>query len=307
MTDKKLDQILRQALTPDIDETEIMIRRKSREQKVTKVNLKKTIAGGVAACAALALIVTATNFGGISEMRGGNSSDNTSGNYFAITANAAEISDNVSSGDVISISTEETYGSGKYLSGRFQIAGQNIASISIETDKCDIYTSVPIYEGDEEFKIAQNAELNGDADENDTYEMIIDTLYDEERAASSEPLEYHYDHLSIVGNVYEGEYNDKMSFGLSVPEELMSKNDDMQTAYHEDVDQVDGATLIITATFTDGSTEEHHYLLNTGKIYVPTDEDGNNVYDNLTRFLTSEEEKDGETGYVYGYLFERID
>ena len=93
-----------------------------------------------------------------------------------------------------------------------------------------------------------------------------------------------------------------MLFGMSVPEELRSKNDDDPTAYHEDVDQVSGATLTIEVTFLDGSTETHHYRLNTGKIYVPSDENGYLQWNNLTRFISSEEEP-----YTYGYLLEKID
>ena len=76
----------------------------------------------------------------------------------------------------------------------------------------------------------------------------------------------------------------------------------MQTAYHEDVDQVNGATLTIEVTFVDGSSETHRYKLETGKIFVPCDENGYLQWDNLTRFVSSEEES-----YTYGYLIKKID
>ena len=93
-----------------------------------------------------------------------------------------------------------------------------------------------------------------------------------------------------------------MLFGMSVPKELRSTNEDLPAAYHEDVDQVNGAVLTIEVTFIDGSTETHHYKLNTGKIFVPSDENGTLQWDNLTRFVTSDEEC-----YTYGYLMEKID
>ena len=93
-----------------------------------------------------------------------------------------------------------------------------------------------------------------------------------------------------------------MSFGMSVPKELWSTNDDLPAAYHEDVDQVNGATLTIEVTFLDDSTETHHYRLSTGKIFVPSDENGYLQWDNLTRFISSEDEP-----YTYGYLMEKID
>ena len=36
MTDEKLDQILKQALTPEIDDSEIQVRRKGRKRRMTR-------------------------------------------------------------------------------------------------------------------------------------------------------------------------------------------------------------------------------------------------------------------------------
>lgn len=252
MTDERLEQILKQALTPEIDDSEIQIRRKVRNNKM---KMKKIIKGGLVACAALALVVT----GGFAN--GGQ--DVKSENFFAITAYAAELPEGVTSGEVLTLSAFSAgYGSSEYLDGRFAISGQNIEKVKISTDKCNIYTVTSL-----------------DKDE---------------------------EHLVIAGNMYEGAYNDNMSFGMSVPEELWSDNDNMQAASHEDIDQVNGAILTIEVTFADGSTEVHHYKLNTGKIYVPADENGYLQWDNLTRFLTANEDT-GETPYTYGYLMEKID
>ena len=54
MTDETLDQILKQALAPDIDDSEIQIRRKA---VIKKMNIKKLVASGLAACAVLSLVV----------------------------------------------------------------------------------------------------------------------------------------------------------------------------------------------------------------------------------------------------------
>lgn len=110
------------------------------------------------------------------------------------------------------------------------------------------------------------------------------------------------EYLVVEGDSYEGHFNEKMLFGMSIPEEIRSKNEDAQAAYHEDVDQVNGAKLTIEVTFLDDSTEIHHYRLNTGKIFVPSDENGYLQWDNLTRFIISEDEP-----YTYGYLMEKID
>lgn len=303
MTDERLEQILKQALSPEIDDSEIQIRRKVRN---SKMNMKKIIARGLVACAALTLVVTGGYFGGLSKSGGDGTSNvndgynSTTGNLFAITAYASELPEAVSSGDVIGVSAVVAgFGSSEYLDGRFAISGQNIEKVKIETDKCSLYSAISIYEGDPEYEKVQNAIANGEGEE---YVMIADAgfNYDEETAAESIP--YHYEHLVVEGSTYEGAYNDKMLFGMSVPEELRSTKDDDPTAYHEDVDQVNGATLTIEVTYINGSTEIHHYKLNTGKIFVPSDENGYLQWDNLTRFIASEEEC-----YTYGYLMEKID
>lgn len=307
MTDERLEQILKQALAPEIDDSEIQIQRKVRNNKM---KMKKIITGGLVACAALALVVTGGIWGSSSmtekdeTARTNREQTIKSSNLFAITAYAAELPEGVTSGDVLTLSTFSAgYGSSEYLDGRFAISGQNIEKVKISTDKCNIYTVTSLYKDDVDFEKAQNAEANGEAE---TYVRITDVDFNYDVENATEPLPYHYEHLVIAGNTYEGAYNDNMLFGMSVPEELWSNNDDMQAASHENIDQVNGAILTIEVTFADGSTEVHHYRLNTGKIYIPADENGYLQWDNLTRFLTSDENT-RETPYTYGYLMEKID
>lgn len=306
MTDERLDQILKQALAPEIDDSEIKIRRKVRN---STMNMKKIVAAGLVACAALILVVSGGHFGDVSNTGGDgiasiNDGHNVqSGNLFAITAYAAELPEGVSSGDVMALSAVTAgYGNAAYLDGRFAISGQNIEKVKITTDKCNLYSVTSVYEGDADFERAQNDAMNGSGE----YVTITDVGVDYDVENATEPTPYHYEHLLIVGDTYEDTYNDNMLFGMSVPEELWSTNSDIQAAAHEDIDQVNGAILTIEVTFSDGSTETHHYRLNTGKIFVPADENGTLQWDNLTRFITSEEES-AEVGYAYGYLLEKID
>ena len=300
MTDERLDQILKQALAPEINDSEIKIRRKERNNRM---NIKKLVTGSLVACAALILVVIGGYFGEISKLRedetvgASGKNDVSHGNLFAITAYAAELPEGVASGDIIGLSRVEAgHGNELYLDGRFTISGQNIDKIKITTDKCELYTSVPIYSGDPDYENALNAEANGREEYYPVYEG---------EAEEGEDVAY-YEHSQIVGQSYEGEYNKQMYFGMSVPEKLWSTNDDIKKGYYEAVDQVNGATLTIEVTFSDGSTETHNYRLNTGKIYVPVDDNGNCQWDNLTRFLT-EDEENVETPYSYGYLMDKID
>lgn len=280
MTDERLDQILKQALAPEISDAEIQIRRKVRNNNMKK---KRVFIGRLVACAALALVVTGGFLGSLSSEK-----ENENNNLFVITAHAAELPEGAGAGEVIGLSMVEAgQGSLSHLSGRFMISGHNIEKINITTDKCELYTTVPVYEGNPNYENA----LNGQED----YYVVY------EGGAVA-----YYEYSPIVGQSYEGEYNSQMSFGMSVPKDLWSTSDDLKGGYHETVDQVNGATLTVKVTFTDGSTEEYHYKLTTGKIYVPEDANGHLRYDNLTRFLTEDESK-VETPYIYGYLMEKID
>ena len=302
MTENNLDQILKQALAPEIDDSEIQIQRKVSNKKM---NRKRIIAYGLAACIALSLIAFGGNWG-----RGLRAGENTASvaetesgtanaNVFAITAYAAELPEGVKSGDVTGIRRVEAgYGNESFLDGRFFISGQNIERIKVTTDKCEIYTSVPVYSGDPDYENAAGFEPN----DNEFYEEVF-----KEGDPGSDQLELeYYDHIRIVGESYEGEYNASMSVGISIPEELHIAGDDDKDSFWKSIDQADGAVLTVEATFLDGSTETHHYKLNTGKIYVPAEEDGTLHWDQLTRFLTSDEEKAG-TPFIYGYLMEKMD
>ena len=94
MTDERLEQILKQALATEIDDSEIQIRRKVRN---SKMNMKKIIARGLVACAALTLVVTGGYFSGLSKSGGYGTSNvndgynSTTSNLFAITAYASEL------------------------------------------------------------------------------------------------------------------------------------------------------------------------------------------------------------------------
>lgn len=304
-----------------------VIYRNGKVNKVgnTRIRSRKPLYRILAACAAVAVIFSGVNVLRPLEKLGHNTglgesnievaNNNTvtdspiqaTRNMFVITANAAEpVNDiqngTISSGDVMGLSSVSAgYGSALYLDQRLAISGENIEKVRISTDKCNIYSVTPVYEGDPDFIKAQN----NDVSVNEEYVMIADVDDDFDEETSTEVTPYHFDHIVIEGNSYEGAYNNNMAFGMSVPEELWSKSNDDAQYHYENVDQVNGATITIAVTYTDGSVEEHHYCLNTGKIFVPV-KDGYNDWNNLTRFLTAEEESAGE-GYTYGYLMTKID
>lgn len=284
MTEERLDQILEQALSPEIDESEIQIRRKA-----VKMNIKKVLACGLAACVAL-LVVVAGLFilGGPFSRKSSNGTDESivpKNNIFALTAYAAELPKDVTSGECVGLSLAMNSHGGDlmHIDPIFFISGENIERIKISTDKCNIFYATPSTEEEVTENLSNNTMSDGYYFFSDDNGIV-------------------YEHLVVPGQTYEGTYNENMSFGMSVPQELWSNNDDPKERYHETTYQVDGAILTVEVTYTDGSIETHHYKVTVGKIYVPLDENGHNMYDAISRFVVNEEER-----YFFGYLLSQID
>jgi hypothetical protein len=313
MTDERLNQILKESLAPEIDGDEIKVRMAGRKRRHM---VRRFAVCGLAACAIVFGIFTGLHFeitpqyensediaanaesiGAYAEDPDTNAESGTKHrNMFAITAYASELPEDIVSGEFTGLGfAESDWGSSRFMSERFAVSGHNIEKVRVSTDTCELYTVVPVHIGDPEYEEAMSAGPT----EMEEYCPIAAYTPEGERYTE-------YEHVKVVGSSYEGTYNEQMQFGMSVPEELWSTNEDPKESAHEDIDRLDGAVLTVEITFADGSKEEHHYRLNTGKIYVPIDEEGRCLWDQLTRFLT-EEESLGQTPYAYGYLMEIVD
>ena len=179
MTEEYLDQVLKQALSPEIEDSEIQLRR-----KVTKMNTKKVLSIGLAVCAALLVVVAGGFFLGniIPEI---NSSNGTfeiaipKTNRFVITANAAELSDDAPSGSFAGLcQLNRSQGDLLHLAYRFYISGENIDRVKVSTDKCNIYYATPSTAEEVERNQSTNTMSNGffalpDVDGNEYYESEI--------------------------------------------------------------------------------------------------------------------------------------
>lgn len=287
MTEEYLDQVLKQALSPEIEDSEIQLRR-----KVTKMNTKKVLSIGLAVCAALLVVVAGGFFLGniIPEI---NSSNGTyeiaipKTNRFVITANAAEMPDDAPSGSFAGLcQLNRSQGDLLHLSYRFYISGENIDRVKVSTDKCNIYYATP--------STAEEVERNQRTNTmSDGFFGLPDVELDGKE---------YYEHQVVPGQTFEGAYNEEMSFGMSVPQELWSDKDDLRECFYETTYQVDGAILTIEVTYTDGSVETHHYKVTAGKVYVPIDAAGRPQLSSITRFV----EREGES-CAPGYLLTQID
>ena len=83
---------------------------------------------------------------------------------------------------------------------------------------------------------------------------------------------------------------------------MLSDNSiDLQNSVHNRIDYWDGATLTVTVTFTDGTTDTQTLTLHTGKLGVVYTDDTSGPQ--LTGEVLTDEQA-AEQGYVYGVYAE---
>lgn len=81
----------------------------------------------------------------------------------------------------------------------------------------------------------------------------------------------------------------------------MAQESELQDAWQTRIDEFDGATLTVTVTFTDGTTDTQTLTLHTGKLGCTYTDDS--VGPQLTGEVLTDEQAD-EQGYVYGVYAE---
>ena len=226
-------------------------------------------------------------------------------NFFVITANAAELSNDVEyeSGDVYGLTlSDSTQGmcSG-YILDYFSIGGQNIEKVTISVDKNELYTCKDIYEGDDEWPTEKQLEETYTDYFTDAgyYNQVFDRK--EMTETGHREWKYHYEYWRIVGDSYEAPYDDELRYGFFVRDALNSFDVD----YDAQVDMMNDARLTVGVTYLNGEYEEHHYCVKTGRvIYEST---GGLYGERGSRILSQEEYEGGELGFVYSWLLEQID
>ena len=174
----------------------------------------------------------------------------------------------------------------------FRVTGDNIKTVSASMDKGGLYRSerVNIEEADVEAILQGTSEVTAGADD-----MMV----------QSEPEKglWWVDISRRVENGFVDEYDPEVSYGMwGEPEPVdMAQEGDLQDAWQTRIDEFEGATLTVTVTFTDGTTDTQTLTLHTGKLgceYV----DGEHSPQLTGEVLTDEQA--AEQGYVYGVYAE---
>ena len=174
----------------------------------------------------------------------------------------------------------------------FKVTGDNIETVSASIDKGGLYRvgRLDITEAD-----AQAIMTGGFAPVAGADDIMVQS--------EPEQNKWWVDASYRVENGFVEPYDPDTSYGFwGEPQPVdMAQETDAPDAWHARIDEFDGATLSVTVTFTDGTTDTQNLTLHTGKLGVeyPSDESG----PQLTGGVLTDEQA-AEQGYVYGVYAE---
>lgn len=261
MTDEKLDNILRQALTPDVLDEDIYIYKRVRKKNM---KIKRIFKAGIAVAVCAAFIVTA-NISGVfaPKVSVGDTDTNTTAEAtahpFVLTCYASELKEGVQV--PVSLKGDAVYGSGlcgdeddpnavSYMIGaQFTCEGENISSITYSINSGAIFVTE-----------AKGDSILTDYEEYTGTELNVPDMgfVDEDDA----PSKYDHHTLSSYTVSYDRQESDTTMFGIcgvksdaSIYNAVFGENaslDDTIAAYTA---LMDGVEITCTVTYNDGSTD----------------------------------------------------
>ena len=174
----------------------------------------------------------------------------------------------------------------------FRVTGDNIETVSASIDKDGLYRTERLDITEADAQAIMTGEFAPVADADDI--MV---------QSEPEQNKWWVDASYRVENGFVEAYDPSTSYGLwGEPQSVdMAADGDLRDAWHDRTDEFDGATLTVTVTFTDGTTDTQTLTLHTGKLGVeyPSDESG----PQLTGEVLTDEQA-AEQGYVYGVYAE---
>lgn len=174
----------------------------------------------------------------------------------------------------------------------FKVTGDNIETVSASIDKGGLYKAerIDIEESDVDAIMQGTYAPTADADDI----MVM---------AGPGKTEWWVDASYRVENGFVESYDPDTSYGFwAEPQPVdMAQEADAPDAWHARIDEFEGATLTVTVTFIDGTTDTQTMTLHTGKLGVeyPSDESGPQLTGEV---LTDERAK--TQGYLYGVYAE---
>lgn len=182
---------------------------------------------------------------------------------------------------------------GFYSGCLFKVTGENIKTISATIDKGAVYRTKTVKDTSadrDEWVRSMHQGTNPELDGADT--VMVWGNGPEEGAE-----QMYADLCWKLDNGFTDAYDPDTSYGLWLPSQPETTDDDLQDSWHEAVDGFEGAKLTVTITFTDGSEQTRSMTLHTGKLGVEYKDDTSGP--SLTGEVLTDEQAAVE-GYIYG-------
>ena len=178
---------------------------------------------------------------------------------------------------------------GFYSGCLFKVTGENIKTVSASIDNGAIYRTKTV------------------KDTSDDRDEWVRTMYQGTNPAidgadrimvwGSDEMHMYADLCWKLDNGFTDAYDPDTSYGLWLPSQPETTDDDLQGSWHKAVDGFEGAKLTVTITFTDGSEQTRSMTLHTGKLGVEYKDDTSGP--SLTGEVLTDEQAAAE-GYIYG-------
>lgn len=193
---------------------------------------------------------------------------------FGLTAYAADTGEryeaNANGGLAFSTSGRGSWSAedGHYTGCLFQVAGENIQTISLAIDREALYRSRTLTDlpGEEVQKYLE-AEASGTEYQLPGGGDVIAAVYSE---GEEDPLTLEV--VTDLGASVAEDYDPEARYGFLIPDTGdIDWEGDPRTANQESIDRLDGARLTVTVTFDDGSEQTKIYTLSTGRLKVEYD------------------------------------
>lgn len=182
---------------------------------------------------------------------------------------------------------------GFYSGCLFKVTGENIKTISATIDKGAVYRTKTVKDTSadrDEWVRSMHQGTNPELDGADT--VMVWGNGPEEGAE-----QMYADLCWKLDNGFTDAYDPDTSYGLWLPSQPETTDDDLQDSWHKAVDGFEGAKLTVTITFTDGSEQTRSMTLHTGKLGVEYKDDTSGP--SLTGEVLTDEQAAAE-GYIYG-------
>jgi murein DD-endopeptidase MepM/ murein hydrolase activator NlpD len=259
------DQVLWAAQKQEVQEKTAA----SGPKRLAKRNFRPIMRMAVCAACALALVLGTVHFYPTSQT--GDTAPDTTGVAlptlsFGLTAYAADTGETYAPGVNGGLAMTSGYGSaskeiGDYTGCLFQVAGENIKTVSMSIDRGGLYRNETRNGLDaEQVQALFQQEARG--------EIVCAVHGSDENGPMTEEV------MTALGDSFTEDYDATVQYGFWVPPELYQETEDLRQSAWDNIDTFDGAHLTVTVTFTDGSEQSKTYTLSTGKLRMEYDADG---------------------------------